>query len=72
MVVLPPVNGDITKSWINAAPEMEALLADDARAQRIAARSVEIFRDRFLSPAAVACYWRVREVRRCEDRQADY
>ncbi|UZJ50723.1 hypothetical protein CBS101457_000043 [Exobasidium rhododendri] len=58
MVVLPPVDGNIDQSWRNAASEMDALIADDARAQSIAARSVEIFRDRYLSPAAVACYWR--------------
>lgn len=59
IVVLPAVNGDDTQSWHNLGPEMDSLMADDAKAQRIAARSVEIFRDRYLSPAAVACYWRV-------------
>jgi hypothetical protein len=68
MVVLPPVKGDIDLSWTNIAPEMDYLLADDDRAKQIASRSAEIFRDRFLSPAAVACYWRVSGVK--EDRMS--
>jgi hypothetical protein len=36
-----------------------SLLADQAKAERIAKNSVSIFRDRYLTPAAQACYWRV-------------
>jgi predicted ATPase len=59
IVMLEPLNGDVTQSWRNVGKEVEALLADEARAQYIVARSVEVFRDRFISPASVACYWRV-------------
>ena len=42
--------------------DLEATIAelerDGARAKRIADNSVRVFRDRYLSPAAEACYWR--------------
>lgn len=59
VVMLPPRDGKIVESWRNAEGEMKALLKDEVRAKQIAARSAEVFRDRFLSPAAVSCYWRV-------------
>jgi hypothetical protein len=37
---------------------MEHLLANPAEAQRIADNSVATFRERYLTPAAEACYWR--------------
>lgn len=37
---------------------MARLLADPAEAQRIADNSVRTFRERYLTPAAEACYWR--------------
>lgn len=37
---------------------MDSLLADAARAERIAENSVKTFRERYLTPAAEACYWR--------------
>ena len=37
---------------------MAPLLADPAEAQRIADNSVATFRERYLTPAAEACYWR--------------
>ena len=37
---------------------MAHLLANPAEAQRIADNSVKTFRERYLTPAAEACYWR--------------
>lgn len=37
---------------------MEELLADDARAERIAGNAVRVFRERYLTGAAEVCYWR--------------
>lgn len=37
---------------------MQHLLANPAEAQRIADNSVATFRERYLTPAAEACYWR--------------
>lgn len=37
---------------------MEALIADDAQAERIAESNVRIFREHYLTPAAETCYWR--------------
>jgi hypothetical protein len=37
---------------------MEWLLAHPEEAARIARNNVETFRDRYLTPAAEACYWR--------------
>jgi hypothetical protein len=34
------------------------LLQNPAEAQRIAKNNIEAFRDRYLTPAAQACYWR--------------
>lgn len=59
VVLLDPVDGNVAQSWRNAGKEVEALIADEEKAKLIAARSVEAFRDRFISPAAIACYWRV-------------
>ncbi len=37
---------------------MTALIRDQEKSRRIAAESARIFRDRYLTPAAEACYWR--------------
>lgn len=37
---------------------MNYLLSHDSEAQRIAHNSAATFRDRYLTPAAQACYWR--------------
>lgn len=34
------------------------LIQDPARAERIARNGINTFRDRYLTPAAQACYWR--------------
>lgn len=38
--------------------KMAHLLANPDKAQRIADNSVKTFRERYLTPAAEACYWR--------------
>lgn len=37
---------------------MQHLFSHDDEAQRIADKGVQIFRERYLSPAAEVCYWR--------------
>lgn len=37
---------------------MEDLLSHPEKAKRIADNSVRVFRERYLTPAAEACYWR--------------
>ena len=37
---------------------MANLLDNPAKAQKIADNSVKVFRERYLTPAAEACYWR--------------
>ena len=37
---------------------MTDLLGAPVKAASIAANSIEMFRDRYLTPAAIACYWR--------------
>lgn len=37
---------------------MKMLVKDQDKSQRIAAESTRVFRDRYLTPAAEACYWR--------------
>lgn len=37
---------------------MNDLLAHPEKAKRIADNSVQVFRERYLTPAAEACYWR--------------
>lgn len=64
--MLPPVDGNIAQSWRNAAKKVEELIANEERAKYIAARSVEMFRDRFVSPASVGCYWRVSKACLCD------
>ena len=49
---------EVARDWSDLDAKMEWLLADDARAERIADHMARTFRDRYLSPAAEACYWR--------------
>ena len=37
---------------------MQDLIADPAKAKQIAENSVRTLRDRYMTPAAEACYWR--------------
>lgn len=48
----------VERDFSDLAEKMDALLADPAYAQTIADNSVRTFRERYLTPAAEACYWR--------------
>ncbi|GAC74465.1 endoplasmic reticulum protein EP58 [Moesziomyces antarcticus T-34] len=45
-------------TWMRLPEVMESLLDDDARAKRIADNQWSFFRERYISPASAACYWR--------------
>lgn len=46
-------------NWDSLPRTMDKLLrGDQAQAQRIADNAVRTMRDRYLTPAATACYWR--------------
>ncbi|KAK8051530.1 hypothetical protein PG993_002915 [Apiospora rasikravindrae] len=49
---------EVNRNFSDLVPKMEELLADPERARAIAAESTRVFRDRYLTPAAEACYWR--------------
>ena len=44
--------------WVDLEEIINDLIADPEKAQRIADNSVRTLRDRYLTPAAEACYWR--------------
>ncbi|KAL4874284.1 glycosyl transferase family 90-domain-containing protein [Aspergillus karnatakaensis] len=48
----------VSRDFSDLEPMVLALLADPAEAQRIAENSVRTFRERYLTRAAEACYWR--------------
>ena len=48
----------VKEDWSDLQATIEGLLADPERAERIANNTVKTFRDRYLTPAAEACYWR--------------
>ncbi|PNS17444.1 hypothetical protein CAC42_7127 [Sphaceloma murrayae] len=50
----------VKRDWRDLKGTMKWLLTEegDERAEEVARRSKEVFRDRYLSPAAEACYWR--------------
>ena len=48
----------VRDDWSNLEETMQELIADPAKAKRIADNSVRTLRDRYLTPAAEACYWR--------------
>jgi len=49
---------EVEKDFSNLEEKILELLRDPYRAQLIAQNGVETFRDRYLTPAAQACYWR--------------
>lgn len=49
---------EVERDFTDLTPKIEALLADPAAAERIANNSVKTFRERYLTQAAEACYWR--------------
>jgi hypothetical protein len=48
----------VERNFTDLDAKISHLIANPAEAKRIAANSVTIFRDRYLTPAAQACYWR--------------
>ncbi|KAL5340585.1 glycosyl transferase family 90-domain-containing protein [Aspergillus crustosus] len=49
---------EVARDFSDLASQLEPLLEDAERAQRIADNSVRTFRERYLTGAAEACYWR--------------
>jgi Glycosyl transferase family 90 len=49
---------EIRRDWANLEDEIMHLIEHPELAERIAENSVKTFRDRYLTPAAEACYWR--------------
>ncbi|MGI4812605.1 MAG: hypothetical protein ACRYGG_04615 [Janthinobacterium lividum] len=49
---------EVERDFSDLPGKMAALIADPAEAHRIAANSVATFRERYLTLAAEACYWR--------------
>ncbi|KAF2212123.1 hypothetical protein CERZMDRAFT_98037 [Cercospora zeae-maydis SCOH1-5] len=48
----------VERDFSDLTPKIEELLANPIKAQEIADNSVRTFRERYLTPAAEACYWR--------------
>ncbi|KAI0127220.1 DUF821 domain-containing protein [Xylariales sp. AK1849] len=49
---------EVERDWSDLAETMEALLAHPELGKQIATESTQLLRDRYLTPAAEACYWR--------------
>ncbi|RAL03085.1 uncharacterized protein BO80DRAFT_453771 [Aspergillus ibericus CBS 121593] len=50
---------EVERDFSDLEDKLEPLLADPSLAERIANNSVRTFRDRYLTKAAEACYWRM-------------
>ncbi|PYI06002.1 hypothetical protein BO78DRAFT_387245 [Aspergillus sclerotiicarbonarius CBS 121057] len=50
---------EVERDFSDLSDKLEPLLADPSLAERIANNSVRTFRDRYLTKAADACYWRM-------------
>lgn len=48
----------VSDNLIDLSEAVISLLAHKETAERVANNSASIFRDRYLTPAATACYWR--------------
>lgn len=48
----------VERDFSDLAPKIEELIANPLKAKEIADNSVRTFRERYLTPAAEACYWR--------------
>lgn len=48
----------VNKDWSDLEQKIKEVLQTPGMAERIAKKGVEDFRDRYLTPAAEACYWR--------------
>ncbi|PWY89134.1 hypothetical protein BO70DRAFT_377563 [Aspergillus heteromorphus CBS 117.55] len=49
---------EVKGDWSDLGDKMRFLLGNEEVAEGIAARAVRVFRERYLTPAAEACYWR--------------
>ncbi|KAG9236164.1 DUF821 domain-containing protein [Amylocarpus encephaloides] len=49
---------EVEEDFSDLEPRILELLGDPEKSQRIAQNGVDTFRDRYLTPAAQACYWR--------------
>jgi hypothetical protein len=49
---------EVKRDWSDLESSMQHLLDNPQEAKRIADNGVSTFRDRYLTPAAEACYWR--------------
>lgn len=49
---------EVAEDFSDLEKKVTDLLADPARAKTIAQNGVDTFRDRYLTPASQACYWR--------------
>ncbi|KAK6084024.1 O-glucosyltransferase rumi-like protein [Seiridium cupressi] len=49
---------EVRRDWRDLDEKMESLIVRPDDARKIAAESTRVFRDRYLTPAAEACYWR--------------
>lgn len=49
---------EVERDFTDLPAKMARLLANSTESQRIADNSVRTFRERYLTPAAEACYWR--------------
>lgn len=56
--VSPEVQEDPDLAWSLLPTVMERLLANDTHARLIAENQWDFFRNRYVSPASAACYWR--------------
>ncbi|KAI2701969.1 CAZyme family GT90 [Penicillium roqueforti] len=64
----------VRRDWSDLERQMQYLLSHDDEARRIADNSVQIFRERYLSPAAEVCYWRrlMREWKKVIDFEPEF
>ena len=51
-------NVRMDKTWLRLPEVMDELLKNDTKAQQIAENQWSFFRERYVSPASAACYWR--------------
>ena len=60
LTLIPPLQNyiKVKRDWSDLDDKMKALVKDQDKSQRVAAESRRVFRDRYLTPAAEACYWR--------------
>ena len=49
---------EVKEDWSDLEQKVKEVLDTPGMAERIAKKGVEVFRDRYLTPAAEACYWR--------------